>query len=154
MWKLHYYQWAMQIFEQYGMSEGASQFALAALEQVDAIVGVGDGDEADYGLPEPATTIRGRLWSNVFKYALDLKHFKDAYCAIVSNTDDDSKYICLRRFVIVLCELGAIKVVFILYIYSLCVYEHFYSLDYLIICIKSIPVMNIKFFRYAALRCY
>ncbi|XP_020089864.1 nuclear pore complex protein NUP160 isoform X3 [Ananas comosus] len=110
MWKLHYYQWAMQIFEQYGMSEGASQFALAALEQVDAIVGVGDGDEADYGLPEPATTIRGRLWSNVFKYALDLKHFKDAYCAIVSNTDDDSKYICLRRFVIVLCELGAIKV--------------------------------------------
>ncbi|KAF2314379.1 hypothetical protein GH714_025859 [Hevea brasiliensis] len=34
-WKLHYYQWAMQIFEQYGISEGAYQFALAALEQVD-----------------------------------------------------------------------------------------------------------------------
>ncbi|GJM90187.1 hypothetical protein PR202_ga06444 [Eleusine coracana subsp. coracana] len=91
------------------MSEGACQFALAALEQFDSIVDLDNGNEVD-DLPEAATTIKGRLWANVFKYSLDLKHFRDAYCAIVSNPDDDSKYVCLRRFIIVLCELGETKV--------------------------------------------
>ncbi|XP_072978371.1 nuclear pore complex protein NUP160 isoform X2 [Typha angustifolia] len=105
VWKLHYYQWAMQIFEQYGMSEGACQFALAALEQVDVVAGLDDDEH-----PEPSSTTRGRLWANVFKFTLDLKRYQDAYCAIISNPDEDSKYVCLRRFVIVLCELGATKV--------------------------------------------
>ncbi|CAA7392045.1 unnamed protein product [Spirodela intermedia] len=110
VWKFHYYQWAMQIFEQYNMSEGACQFALAALEQVDEVVSLTDGNHDDDFLPESVTTIRGRLWSNVFKFMLDLNFYRDAYCAIISNPDDDSKYICLRRFIIVLCERGAIKV--------------------------------------------
>lgn len=109
IWRLHYYQWAMQIFEQYGMSEGACQFALAALEQVDDVLHPESGDN-DEDLPEAASTIRGRLWANVFKFSLDLKHYGDAYCAIISNPDEDSKSICLRRFVIVLCELGATKI--------------------------------------------
>lgn len=99
----------MQIFEQHAMSEGACQFALAALEQIDTIVDLDNGHVAE-GRPESATVIKGRLWANVFKYSLDLKHFRDAYCAIVSNPDDDSKYVCLRRFIIVLCELGETKV--------------------------------------------
>jgi len=99
----------MQIFEQHSMSEGACQFALAALELVDIIDGLDNGIEAE-GLPETAAMIKGRLWANVFKYSLDLKNFRDAYCAIVSNPDDDSKYICLRRFIIVLCDLGETKV--------------------------------------------
>ena len=99
----------MQIFEQHSMSEGACQFALAALEQVDDIFDLDNGTEAE-SLPETAAMIKGRLWANVFKYSLDLKHFQDAYCAIISNPDDDSKYICLRRFIIVLCELGETKV--------------------------------------------
>ncbi|KAF6139269.1 hypothetical protein GIB67_021479 [Kingdonia uniflora] len=41
-WKLHYYQWAMQIFKLYNMSEGACQFALAALEQVDKAISLKD----------------------------------------------------------------------------------------------------------------
>ncbi|XP_015689514.1 nuclear pore complex protein NUP160 [Oryza brachyantha] len=106
-WRLHYYEWAMQIFEQHSMSEGACQFALAALEQIDSIID--DGNEAE-DVPETATMIKGRLWANVFKYKLDLKNFREAYCAIVSNPDDDSKYVCLRRFIIVLCELGETKV--------------------------------------------
>ncbi|KAJ1277864.1 hypothetical protein BS78_04G035900 [Paspalum vaginatum] len=109
LWRLHYYEWAMQIFEQHSMSEGACQFALAALEQVDIIIDLDNGIEAE-SLPETSAMIKGRLWANVFKYSLDLKHFRDAYCAIVSNPDDDSKYICLRRFIIVLCELGETKV--------------------------------------------
>ncbi|CAD6248222.1 unnamed protein product [Miscanthus lutarioriparius] len=109
LWRLNYYEWAMQIFEQHSMSEGACQFALAALELVDIIDGLDNGIEAE-GLPETAAMIKGRLWANVFKYSLDLKHFRDAYCAIVSNPDDDSKYICLRRFIIVLCDLGETKV--------------------------------------------
>ncbi|KAL6888651.1 hypothetical protein ACP4OV_009677 [Aristida adscensionis] len=109
VWRLHYYEWAMQCFEQHSMSEGARQFALAALEQVDIIVDLDNGHEAE-GLPETTTMIKGRLWANVFKYSLDLKHFRDAYCAIISNPDDDSKYVCLRRFIIVLCELGETKV--------------------------------------------
>ncbi|KAG0473504.1 hypothetical protein HPP92_015361 [Vanilla planifolia] len=36
--------------------------------------------------------------------------FRDAYCAIISNPDEDNKFICLRRFIIVLCEDGATKV--------------------------------------------
>ncbi|CAD6251915.1 unnamed protein product [Miscanthus lutarioriparius] len=109
LWRLNYYEWAMQIFEQHSMSEGACQFALAALELVDIIDGLDNGIEAE-GLPETAAMIKGRLWANVFKYSLDLKNFRDAYCAIVSNPDDDSKYICLRRFIIVLCDLGETKV--------------------------------------------
>ncbi|XXG76396.1 hypothetical protein AAC387_Pa08g0756 [Persea americana] len=108
-WKLHYYQWTMQIFEQYNMSEGACQFALAALEQVDEVVKLEDGSSGDT-VPESATTIRGRLWANVFKFTLDLNRYTDAYCAIISNPDEDSKCICLRRFLIVLCERGATKV--------------------------------------------
>ncbi|KAM0016260.1 putative transcription factor WD40-like family [Helianthus debilis subsp. tardiflorus] len=99
-WKLHYYQWAMQIFEHYNMSAGACHFALAALEQVDEVLGLGES---------PITT-KGRLWANVFKFTLDLNHYHDAYCAIISNPDEESKYICLRRFIIVLYERGAIKI--------------------------------------------
>uniref|UniRef100_A0A1D1Y398 Nuclear pore complex protein Nup160 n=3 Tax=Anthurium amnicola TaxID=1678845 RepID=A0A1D1Y398_9ARAE len=110
VWKFDYYQWAMQTFEQYNMSEGACQFALAALEQVDEVVSLTDGNHGGNFLPEHATTVRGRLWANVFKFMLDLNYYRDAYCAIISNPDDDSKYICLRRFIIVLCERGATKV--------------------------------------------
>ncbi|XP_076919952.1 nuclear pore complex protein NUP160-like [Bidens hawaiensis] len=99
-WKLHYYQWAMQIFEQYNMSAGACSFALAALEQVDEVL----------GLSESPITTKGRLWANVFKFTLDLNYYHDAYCAIISNPDEESKYICLRRFIIVLYERGAIKI--------------------------------------------
>ncbi|XP_068656473.1 nuclear pore complex protein NUP160 isoform X2 [Aristolochia californica] len=101
-WKLHYYQWGMQLFEQYNMSEAACQFAIAALEQVDEVIGD--------SLLEPATDVRGRLWANIFKFTLDLNNYKDAYCAIISNPDEESKNICLRRFLIVLCERGALKV--------------------------------------------
>ncbi|KAG4176901.1 hypothetical protein ERO13_A11G274000v2 [Gossypium hirsutum] len=107
-WKLHYYQWVMQLFEQYNISEGACQFALAALEQVDDLGLGGDGFERDSS-NESTTTIKGRLWANVFKFTLDLNLLNDAYCAIISNPDEESKYICLRRFVIVLYECGAIK---------------------------------------------
>ncbi|XP_020582574.1 nuclear pore complex protein NUP160 [Phalaenopsis equestris] len=110
LWRLHYYQWAMLIFDQHAMSEGACQFALAALEQADEIIALNDGNMDDEFTPELASTIRGQLWANVFKFCLDLKNYRDAYCAIVSNPDEDSKYICLRRFVIVLCEHGATKV--------------------------------------------
>ncbi|KAH1083755.1 hypothetical protein J1N35_023516 [Gossypium stocksii] len=108
-WKLHYYQWVMQLFEQYNISEGACQFALAALEQVDDLGLGGDGFERDSS-NESTTTIKGRLWANVFKFTLDLNLLNDAYCAIISNPDEESKYICLRRFVIVLYECGAIKI--------------------------------------------
>ncbi|KAG0475193.1 hypothetical protein HPP92_014879 [Vanilla planifolia] len=110
LWRLHYYQWAMQLFDQYAMSEGACQFAFAALEQIDEILGLKDGDMDDKLLPDPASAIQGRLWANIFKFSLDLKNYRDAYCAIISNPDEDNKFICLRRFIIVLCEDGATKV--------------------------------------------
>ncbi|KAK4339814.1 hypothetical protein RND71_041276 [Anisodus tanguticus] len=102
-WKLNYYQWAMQIFEQHNMREAACQFALAALEQVDEALGSGVLDES-------ATAVKGRLWANVFKFTLDLNYYYDAYCAIISNPDEESKTICLRRFIIVLYERGAVKI--------------------------------------------
>ncbi|KAK4378769.1 hypothetical protein RND71_000631 [Anisodus tanguticus] len=102
-WKLHYYQWAMQIFEQHNMREAACQFALAALEQVDEALGSGVLDES-------ASAVKGRLWANVFKFTLDLNYYYDAYCAIISNPDEESKTICLRRFIIVLYERGAVKI--------------------------------------------
>lgn len=109
-WKLHYYQWAMQIFEQYNMSEGACQFALAALEQVDEALGSVDDSSGADQLQESPNVVRGRLWANVFKFTLDLSNYYDAYCAMISNPDEESKYICLRRFIIVLYERGAIQV--------------------------------------------
>lgn len=93
----------MQIFEQHNMREAAYQFALAALEQVDEALGSGVLDES-------ATAVKGRLWANVFKFTLDLNYYYDAYCAIISNPDEESKTICLRRFIIVLYERGAVKV--------------------------------------------
>ncbi|KAK4272851.1 hypothetical protein QN277_021350 [Acacia crassicarpa] len=110
VWKLHYYQWAMQLFEQYNINEGACQFALAALEQVDEALSMKDERHIRDLTDESATTIKGRLWSNVFKFALDLGRYFDAYCAIISNPDEESKYICLRRFIIVLYEQGSIKI--------------------------------------------
>lgn len=102
----------MQIFEQYNISEGACQFALAALEQVDESLITKDGNYDRDPLCESAATIKGRLWANVFKFTLDLNRFYDAYCAIITNPDEESKYICLRRFIIVLYECGAMKVRF------------------------------------------
>ncbi|KAJ1392235.1 putative nuclear pore complex protein [Sesbania bispinosa] len=109
-WRLQYYQWAMQLFERYNISEGACQFALAALEQVDEAPHMKDEMCVNNSVNESVTTIKGRLWANVFIFALDLGLYYDAYCAIISNPDEESKYICLRRFIIVLYEQGAIKI--------------------------------------------
>lgn len=109
-WRFHYYQWAMQLFEQYNISKGAFEFALAALELVEEAVSPKDDYSGRLPFNESAISIRGRLWANVFKFALDLHQFYDAYCAIISNPDEESKYICLRRFIIVLYECDAIKV--------------------------------------------
>ncbi|KAF7804423.1 nuclear pore complex protein NUP160 isoform X1 [Senna tora] len=109
-WRLYYYQWAMQLFEQYNINDGACQFALAALEQVDEALHLRDDRHMRDTTEESETTIKGRLWANVFKFALDLGCYFDAYCAIISNPDEESKYICLRRFIIVLYEQGAIKI--------------------------------------------
>jgi len=100
----------MQLFERYSISEGAFQFALAALKQVDEALYMKDDKRTNNLVNESVTTIRGRLWANVFIFALDLGRYYDAYCAIISNPDEESKYICLRRFIIVLYEQGAIKV--------------------------------------------
>ncbi|KAL8541895.1 hypothetical protein ACS0TY_002951 [Phlomoides rotata] len=107
-WKLQYYQWVMQLFEQYNESEAASQFAIAALEQVDAALGTMDTSSRE-NLGESVTTAKGRLWANIFKFTLDLNNYHDAYCAITSNPDEESRTICLRRFIIVLYERGAVK---------------------------------------------
>uniref|UniRef100_A0A2P2MJN9 Nuclear pore complex protein NUP160 isoform X3 n=1 Tax=Rhizophora mucronata TaxID=61149 RepID=A0A2P2MJN9_RHIMU len=107
-WKLHYYQWVMQVFEQYNSSEGACQFALAALEHVEEALRQGDDFSSNDN--ESATNIKGRMWANVFKFSLDLNLLYDAYCAVLSNPDEESKHICLRRFIIVLYECGAMKV--------------------------------------------
>ncbi|GER54989.1 suppressor of auxin resistance [Striga asiatica] len=109
-WKLHYYQWVMQLFEQYGLSEAACQCALAALEQVDEALDT-IGSSSSEGLGESVTTVKGRLWANVFKFTLDLNNYHDAYCAIISNPDEENKTICLRRFIIVLFERGAVKII-------------------------------------------
>ena len=109
-WKFHYYQWSMQLFEQYNISKGAFEFALAALELVEEAVSPKDDYCGRLPFNESAITVQGRLWANVFKFALDLHQLYDAYCAIISNPDEESKYICLRRFIIVLYECDAIKV--------------------------------------------
>ena len=99
----------MQIFEQNSVNGGACKFAYAALQEVDKM-------ESSFWLDNSEQScainiIKGRLWSNIFKFSLDQKNFIEAYCAIISNPDQDSKYICLRRFLIVLCEQKAFEVI-------------------------------------------
>ncbi|KAL9246080.1 hypothetical protein vseg_019660 [Gypsophila vaccaria] len=109
-WTLCYYQSVMQKFEQFNIYDAACQFALAALEHVDEAIS-SDVDASNvFFTDESANSIKGRLWANVFKFSLDLEQYYDAYCAIVSNPDDESKYICLRRFIIVLYERGAMEI--------------------------------------------
>ncbi|CAM6109251.1 unnamed protein product [Calypogeia fissa] len=100
-WRLQYFEWVMQLFDQYNLSEGACQFAHAALEQVDDAVGA---FIVENGENDSHVTIKGRLWANVFKFSLDLELYGNAYCAIISNPDEQSKDICLRRLIIVLCD--------------------------------------------------
>lgn len=107
-WKFQYFEWVMQIFEQNNVSEGACQFAHAALQEVDEAAKSYNTETLE--LLNAASVIKGRLWANIFKFSLDQKHFKEAYCAIISNPDKESKYICLRRFLIVLCEQKATEV--------------------------------------------
>ncbi|EPS67092.1 hypothetical protein M569_07685 [Genlisea aurea] len=108
-WKLQYYQWVMQLFERYNLYDAAWQFALAALEQVDEALETINGSTGE-NIEESVTTLKGRLWSNAFKFALDHNKYHDAYCAIISNPDEESKNLCLRRFIIVLYDQGAIKI--------------------------------------------
>ncbi|CAM6030468.1 unnamed protein product [Sphagnum balticum] len=104
-WRLRYFEWVMQIFEQYKLSEGARQFAHAALEQVDEAVGVSVSDNLDDMNPSNlSAAIKGRLWGNICKFSLDMELYSDAYCAIISNPDEDSKTSYMRRFISVLCE--------------------------------------------------
>lgn len=100
----------MQKFEQYNISDVACQFALSALEQVDEAAAPDENGSMVLSDGESATAIKGRLWANVFKFALDRDQYYDAYCALVSNPDDENRFICLRRFIIVLYERGATKV--------------------------------------------
>jgi nuclear pore complex protein Nup160 len=108
-WTYQYFEWVMQIFEQNSVSGGVCQFAYAALQEVDKIEGNFslDSREASCAIH----TIKGRLWSNIFKFSLEQKNFIESYCAIISNPDQESKYICLRRFLIVLCEQKAFEVI-------------------------------------------
>lgn len=102
----------MQIFEQHNLSEGAGQFAFAALEQVDEAFSLtSDGSVGDAN-PKNVAAMKGRLWANIFKFMLDLNQVHDAYCAIISNPNEESKYICLKHFITVLYERGALKVSF------------------------------------------
>ncbi|BBN19520.1 nuclear pore complex protein Nup160 [Marchantia polymorpha subsp. ruderalis] len=108
-WRLQYFEWVMQLFDQYNLSEGACQFAHAALEQVDEAVGVSVIENSESNSNAVGAAIKGRLWANVFKFSLDLELYSNAYCAIISNPDEESKDICLRRFIIVLCDQKATK---------------------------------------------
>lgn len=108
-WKLHYFEWVMQIFDQHNLSAGARQFAHAALEQVDEACGMIDCLPDDSSV-EQASNVKGRLWANVFKFSMDLEQYREAYCAIISNPDEESKFICLRRFIIVICERKATQI--------------------------------------------
>ncbi len=102
----------MQIFEQYKLSEGAQQFAHAALEQVDEAVGVSVSDNLDDMNPSNlSVAIKGRLWGNICKFSLDMELYSDAYCAIISNPDEESKTSYMRRFISVLCERKVTQVI-------------------------------------------
>ncbi|KAL3676747.1 hypothetical protein R1sor_026695 [Riccia sorocarpa] len=103
-WRLQYFEWVMQLFDQYNLSEGACQFAHAALEQVDEAVGLSVVEDSGSGSSMVGAAIKGRLWANVFKFSLDLELYGNAYCAIMSNPDEESKDVCLRRFIVVLCD--------------------------------------------------
>nr|XP_043625787.1 nuclear pore complex protein NUP160-like [Erigeron canadensis] len=109
-WKFHYYQWAMQIFDQYNMSAGACQFAFATLEQVDEVFSLKDTFPGVHLPNESPITAKGRIWANVYKFKLDLNCYHDAYGAIISNPDEESKYSCLRHFISVLFERGSLKI--------------------------------------------
>ncbi|KAJ7548231.1 hypothetical protein O6H91_07G003400 [Diphasiastrum complanatum] len=110
-WRLHYFEWVMQVFEQYDLYEGARQFAHAALELVDEAVGVSATENSETAtMTAVVAAIKGRLWANVFKFSVDLELYADAYCAIISNCDAESKYTCLRRFIVVLCERKAYQI--------------------------------------------
>lgn len=82
----------MYIFEQHDISEGACTFgALAVLEQVEEAFSTKDDNCRRDPFNESTTTIKRQLWENIFKFTLDLKHFHDAFYAVISIPDEKSK---------------------------------------------------------------
>ncbi|CAI5524241.1 unnamed protein product [Closterium sp. Naga37s-1] len=76
--------------------EWHSQAAAVAAEEVEA----GAGGEVVRG-------VKGRLWANVFEYAVQGGQYDEAFCALASNPDPLTRSICLRQFVAVLCDMAS-----------------------------------------------
>lgn len=122
-----------------------AKFSLAALEQVDEVLGLKDTYSGADFLNESPNIAKGRLWANVFKFTLDLSNYHDAYCAIISNPDEESKYICLRRFIIVLYERGATKVTFtnsVITIFAVVCFKSYRLQIYNIFCCRFFVMAN------------
>lgn len=109
---------AMRLFERERAPEGAAMFARAALQHLPAACDAGssDGAAAVDGLTTAASSAdtlqsrEGRLWGNIFSYAVDQGAWEDAYAALVSNPIPERSLECLRRLVHELCERGEVLV--------------------------------------------
>ncbi|KNC46954.1 uncharacterized protein AMSG_03387 [Thecamonas trahens ATCC 50062] len=86
---VNYFAEVMQKFDESYQPDLALEFAQVAL-----------------GCAGESSEMRAVLWSNVFKHACALHDYDSAYLAIASNPDPERRQDCLRRFVVVLCELG------------------------------------------------
>ena len=94
---ISYFMHVMRLFEQYSVQELLVFFAETAL--------------VNTNLPEHAEHFKDSsddrvpvLWSNIFKYTLEMGQYGKAYSAIIANPDSHRKKDCLSRFVVVLCE--------------------------------------------------
>ncbi|KAK9814266.1 hypothetical protein WJX72_003104 [[Myrmecia] bisecta] len=99
---LQYYELLMMVCERLGSPEGAAAFAQAAVQQVD-VAYPNDKDE------EARARREGRLWANLFVYALDAGAFEEAYAALQANPLPERKLDCLQRLVVTLCARGEIQ---------------------------------------------
>ncbi|CAI5469792.1 unnamed protein product [Closterium sp. Yama58-4] len=90
--------------------ERHSQAAAVAAEEAGGVgagaVGAGAVGTGAGAAGEVVRGVKGRLWANVFEYAVQGGQYDEAFCALASNPDPLTRSICLRQFVAVLLPAG------------------------------------------------
>eukprot|EP00955_Chlamydomonas_euryale_P041312 351955-Chlamydomonas_euryale.AAC.3 len=99
--QLRFFDAVMLLLERERAPDGATLFARAALQQLDAAYPA-PGDAAQ------RASLRGRLWANVFSYSVDTEEWGAAYAAVLANPLPNTALDSLRRLVHELCARGQV----------------------------------------------
>ncbi|KAK9863295.1 hypothetical protein WJX84_001477 [Apatococcus fuscideae] len=101
--RLEYFELLMQTCEKRGLNKAAAQFAHAAVAELPTafaqdVVGAAERDHR-----------AGRIWTNLFAFALDESDHEAAYAAVAANPVAEQSLTALRQLILRLCQQSCIS---------------------------------------------